>query len=167
MKTTEKMILNLNFENLTKFDYEKEVVQKIVQSLLEKPEVYQNSCLNELKFSELSIDFVFCDDEFIHKINKEYRGKDKPTDVISFALFCDDPDKILTEEINLGEIIVSVDTAQKQAKENNHSLEQEIYYLISHGILHLLGFDHMTDEEYNFMVEKQIQVMKELGYVKI
>ena len=75
MKTTEKMILNLNFENLTKFDYDKEVVQKIVQSLLEKPEIYQNSCLNELKFSELSIDFVFCDDEFIHKINKEYRGK--------------------------------------------------------------------------------------------
>ena len=66
------MILNLSFENLTKFDYDKEVLQKIVQSLLEKPEVYQNSCLNDLNFSELSIDFVFCDDKFIHKINKEY-----------------------------------------------------------------------------------------------
>ena len=159
--------LNLNFENYTDFEYKQGVVQKIVQSFLQKPEIYQKSCLNGLKYKELSIDFVFCDDKFIHKINKEYRGKDKPTDVISFALYCDDPDSVKTEEISLGEIIVSVDTAQRQAKENGHSTEQEIYYLISHGVLHLLGFDHISDEEYNFMVEKQTQVMKELGYVKI
>lgn len=162
-----KTTLHLNFENFTDFKYDKKVVEKITQFFLNDKNIFEQSCLYNLSYKILSIDFVFCGDEFIHKINKEYRGKDKPTDVISFALFCDDEGKIITDEINLGEIIVSVDTAKKQAQENNHSLETEIYYLISHGILHLLGFDHTTNEEYNFMVASQNSVIKELGYDKI
>lgn len=158
------MKIKLNFENLTQFKPQKTVVRKIISILLKMPDVFEKSCLNGLKTSALSIDFVFCDNEFIHKINKEYRGFDKPTDVISFALFCDDSGSIITEEINLGEIIVSVDTAQKQASENKHSLEKEVYYLICHGLLHLLGFDHQTQKEYNFMVEVQNSVIKELNY---
>ena len=158
------MKINLNFENLTRFKPQKNVVRKILNLLLKKPEVIEKSCICGLKINKLVLDFVFCDDEFIHKINKEYRGFDKPTDVISFALFCDDPESIISEEINLGEIIVSVDTAQKQASENKHCLEKEIYYLICHGLLHLLGFDHQTQKEYNFMVEVQNSVIKELNY---
>ena len=87
--------------------------------------------------------------------------------MISFALFCDDPESVIFKEINLGEIIVSVDTAKQQAVENGHDLGKEIYYLISHGVLHLLGFDHQTQKEYNFMVEVQNSVIKELYYDKI
>ena len=156
--------LNLSFENYTNFEYSKTTIENIIKTVLNTPEVYEKRCLNNIEIKQLSIDFVFCDDEFIHKINKEYRNKDSATDVISFALFCDDEKSVITDEINLGEIIVSVDTAKKQAESNNHSLEKEIYYLISHGILHLLGFDHMTEEEYNFMVSTQNSVMKEIGY---
>lgn len=159
------MKINLNFDNLTKFDYDEVVINQIVKFFLATPEIKKKSCLANIKFNELSLDFVFCDDEFIHKINKEYRGYDKPTDVISFALYSDDENKINMQEINLGEIIVSIDTARKQAKKESHSLENEVYYLISHGILHLLGFDHQTDKEYNFMVDMQKKAMSEINYV--
>lgn len=157
------MRINLNFENYTDFIPEKKFIRKILKTLLKNTKVYEKCCLKDLTFKCLSMDFVFCDDEFIRNINKEYRGFDKPTDVISFALFCDVPQKVIVDEINLGEIIISIDTAQKQAQENNHSSEKEIYYLLCHGILHLLGFDHKTQKEYNFMVDVQNCVIKELG----
>lgn len=153
--------INLNFKNLSDFKYDEKVIKKITNILINMPDISDKSCLNKIFSKEISIDFVFCNDEFIHEINKKYRGFDNPTDIISFALFCDDTNHIVLDEINLGEIIISVDTAKKQAKENNHSLETEIYYLITHGILHLLGFDHKTQEEYNFMVDIQNKVMKE------
>ena len=156
------MTIILNIENNTNFQYNQNIIEKIIEKFLSDKSIYDNCCLKEAVYKDLSIDFVFCNDEFIHKINKEYRGFDKPTDVISFALFADDNNKIDTEEINLGEIIVSLDTAKRQALEANHSVEKEIYYLISHGILHLLGFDHLTEEEYNFMVEKQNLVTKDI-----
>lgn len=158
------MKINLNLENRTDFSPEKKNIRKILKNLLNNPNVYEKCCLKDLLIQCLSIDFVFCNDEFIRNINSAYRGFDKPTDVISFALFCDDPEKVILDEINLGEIIVSVDTARKQAQKNKHSIEKEIYYLLCHGILHLLGFDHQTQKEYNFMVEVQNCVIKELGY---
>ncbi len=160
-----KKKINLNFENLSDFKFDGKTVRKIADILLNMSEISGKTCFKNVSFNEISIDFVFCNDEFIHKINKEYRGFDKPTDVISFALFCDDPNSIETEEINLGEIIISIDTAKRQAEENKHPLAAEVYYLITHGILHLLGFDHQTEEEYNFMVDVQNKVMKELKYV--
>ena len=158
------MKININIGNFTKFKPQKSIIRKIIMLIIKNSEIFERSCLYDKTIKILSIDFVFCNDEFIHKINKEYRGYDKPTDVISFALFCDDPKSIVTDEINLGEIIVSEDTAKKQALENGHSLQKEIYYLICHGILHLLGFDHQTQDEYNLMVEMQNCILKELDY---
>lgn len=158
------MKTDFNFENYTDFKYDKKTIRKILKTLLKKKKVYEKSCLKDIEIKTLSADFVFCNDEFIHKINREYRGFDKPTDVISFALFSDDQQSVILDEINLGEIIVSVDTAKKQAKNGGHSVEKEIYYLICHGLLHLLGFDHQTQKEYNFMVDIQNCVIKELGY---
>ena len=87
--------------------------------------------------------------------NREYRKKDHPTDVITFALFADSEDDekfIFEEEVNLGEILISIDTIKKQAKE---SVYDELLVVSAHGILHLLGFDHLTEEDYKFMVDKQ------------
>ena len=77
---------------------------------------------------------------------------------MTFAIFADSPKDeqyIIDGEINLGEIIVSLDKIEEQSKENNVTFNDEIYYIISHGILHLLGFDHQSEEEYNFMVNNQ------------
>lgn len=110
--------------------------------------------------SKIRFDISFCNDETIHQINKEYRDKDCPTDVITFSLFADDENAIIYRKTaELGQIIISIDTAEKQAKE---SLEKEILTLICHGILHLFGFDHLTKKDYDFVVGIQNQVVDKL-----
>lgn len=101
------------------------------------------------------ISLAIVDDTEIHDLNKKYRGKDKPTDVLAFAqnditeAFIDD------SENDLGEIIISWQTAEKQASEKKHSYEEEVKILFIHGFLHLLGYDHQTDEEEAAMKEKE------------
>ncbi len=138
----------------------KRKISKIVNLLFENEEIKNNSAIKGFEAETLSFDVVFTDDDNIHQINKQYRKKDSPTDVITFALFADDDNKFMFDKtIELGEIIISVDTAKRQAK---ISLENEILILICHGILHLLGFDHLTDEDYNFVVGIQDSVISKL-----
>ncbi len=113
------------------------------------------------KYQNLEFNFglTFCTDSEIHEINKEYRKINKPTDVITFALFFDDDIKtVIDNTAELGDIIISTDTALRQAEENNLELEQEITVLLTHGVLHLLGFDHMIEDDYNFVIDIQKQV---------
>lgn len=133
-------------------------LKKITKYLLEQKDIINKSCLKGYKYKTLCFDVVFCDNQKIREINKDYRQKDCPTDVISFAIFADSlPEErfIFDDEINLGEIIISLDKIKEQAQEHNHSFENELYFLLSHGILHCLGFDHLTDEDYNFMIDTQ------------
>ena len=104
---------------------------------------------------------MFCDSEKTHQINKDYRDKDYPADIITFAIFADDDAKfILDEDINLGEIILALDKVKEEAVKHNVSDEYELYFLIAHGILHLLGFDHQTEEDYNFVVSEQKKALE-------
>ena len=131
---------------------------KMTEFLLGQKEIMQNSCLKNYNFDSLSFDVVLCNNTEIQRINKEYRQKDCPTDVISFAIFADSEENerfIFDNEINLGEIIISLDKIEEQAKENNISFDEELNFILSHGILHCLSFDHLTDEDYNFMVNTQ------------
>lgn len=138
----------------------KTFVPKILDCLLNIDEVLSKTCFAELDFSILSFDILFVNDEKIYEINMKYREKDCPTDVITFALFADDDFKqVLDKEINLGEIIISLDTAARQAKT---SLRDEILTLICHGILHLFGFDHQIEEDYNFIVNVQNMVLNNI-----
>ena len=133
-------------------------VTKIADFIFTDKSVINSSCLKNYKYKTITFDIVFVDNNEIHRINKEYRDKDAPTDVITFAMFADSPENeryILDDDINLGEIIVSLDKIELQADENNVTFRDELYYIISHGILHLLGFDHKNEEDYNFMVEHQ------------
>ena len=91
----------------------------------------------------------------------EYRNKDYPADIITFAIFADDDSKfILDADINLGEIIIALDKVKEEAKNKNIEDEYELYFLISHGILHLLGFDHQTEEDYNFVIGIQNKALE-------
>ncbi len=133
-------------------------ILKITEAFIKTPEILDKSCLNNVEYTNICFDIVLTDNEEIHRINKEYRQKDSPTDVITFAIFADSPEEekfIWNGEVNLGEIIVSLDKIEEQSKENNVSFESELYYILSHGVLHLLGFDHQTESDYNFMVEHQ------------
>jgi probable rRNA maturation factor len=107
-------------------------------------------------FDTLAFDIVLCNDARIEEINAHYRQKACPTDVITFALFSDAPEKIIHDgTINLGEVVISLETAQKQAAEAGHSVKKELLTLVAHAILHLLGFDHDDDAGYNFVVQTQ------------
>ena len=116
------------------------------------------------KDAEVSISFV--SDEEIHRLNKEYRQIDQPTDVLSFALEEGEDDySIEGNEIPrmLGDIIVSVDKAKEQAETYNHSFNRELAFLTVHGFLHLLGYDHMSDEDEKKMFSRQEEILHEFG----
>ena len=141
----------------------KNTVDKIINLLFNIPEVASKSAVCNREYSTLSFELSFCNDNLIQEINRDYRQKDRPTDVITFALFADDKNSIVQNDtIELGEVIISIDTLIRQAQENNNTLEKELYTLITHGILHLLGFDHLEQKDYDFVVGIQEFVVKNL-----
>ncbi len=93
------------------------------------------------------IDVTFCDDDFIRQLNRDWRKKDSPTDVLSFPQLDSFDNLPPGEEILLGDIVISLERAAVQAEEFGHDLRREILYLFVHGLLHLLGYDHCGDEE--------------------
>lgn len=111
---------------------------------------------------EVSITFV--DKDEIHQLNKEFRKVDRPTDVLSFPM---DTDFIVEGvDVMLGDIVICMDVAKEQANDFGHSLDREIMYLTCHSTLHLLGYDHMTDDEKKEMRSREKEVMKILGVFK-
>ena len=111
--------------------------------------------------SEISVTFV--DGEEIRALNRDYRDKDSVTDVLSFPQFDDLNDIPDFGEICLGDVVICKDRAQEQADEFGHSFEREIIYLFTHSILHLLGYDHMEEEEKKEMRAREEEVMEHLG----
>ena len=120
--------------------------------------------------SEVSV--MFTDDEEIHKLNRLHRGVDRPTDVLSFPLFEYDENGDITEddldfnpngEMILGDIVISLETASRQAQEYSHSFEREIGFLTVHSMLHLFGYDHMTPEDEEEMFGYQREILERIG----
>ena len=115
---------------------------------------------------DVGFDVIIVDNDYIHKINKEYRDIDRETDVITFALE-DEDSVILPEDIRiLGDIYISIDKVKSQAKEYGHSERRELLFLAIHGFYHLLGYDHMNEEEEKEMFSKQEKVLSEYGVTR-
>ncbi|MBQ8624883.1 MAG: rRNA maturation RNase YbeY [Agathobacter sp.] len=151
------------------FDY-KELAQRVI-----------NQCLNYAEFPyEAEVNLTLTDNEGIHAINKEFRQMDRPTDVLSFPMLeyetpgdfafldeedCEDfnPD---TGEALLGDIVISVDKVLEQAESYGHSVEREYAFLITHSMLHLFGYDHMTEEEAKVMEAKQTEILNEMNILR-
>lgn len=126
-------------------------IKKAIQHALKK---------EQLKNAEFNI--IFVDNERIWEINRQYRKKDSVTDVISFAF--EDNEEFINEEYRLlGEIYISIDKAREQAVEYGHSELRELAFLAIHGLLHLLGYDHMEKEEEEIMIQKQEEILNEVG----
>ena len=111
---------------------------------------------------------MLVDDEYIKNLNAQYRGLDRATDVLSFALDEGAEPDIIDgpEEKLLGDIVISLDTACRQAEEYNHSVEREISYLTVHGLLHLLGYDHQEPEDKQRMREQEEYILGLLGIIR-
>ena len=110
---------------------------------IDKLQIYMEFVVKKLKIKKGIFNIIFVTNEEIHKINKEYRKVDRVTDVISFALE-DNKDIEYKDFRLLGDIYIAIDVAYEQAIEYNHSREREVCFLATHGLLHLLGYDHMT-----------------------
>ena len=127
---------------------------------IDKLKKYLKFIVKKLSIEKGIFNIIFVSNEEIHRINKEYRNTDRVTDVISFAL--EDNSDIIYEDFRLlGDIYISIDVAYDQAIEYNHSREREVCFLATHGLLHLLGYDHMTEEEEKEMFSLQEELLKE------
>ena len=116
----------------------------------------------------LYINIILTDPENIRKINKEYRDIDKATDVLSFPMFEKDEIEKMKKDGNdieepLGDIVISIQKVEEQAKEYGHSFERELSYMLIHGFYHLMGYDHMNDEDKKQMREKEEIVLDKLN----
>lgn len=143
---------------------EVELINNVNEEIVELKEVekFITFALNYLKLENVVFNVIIVDNEEIHKINKAYRGIDRPTDVISFALE-DDNTFVKTDKRILGDIYISIDKAREQAVEYGHILLRELCFLTIHGILHLLGYDHMEKVEEEIMFGLQERVLSEYG----
>ena len=145
--------MELDFVNQGPASYD--AYEKVYRELYEK--VFSHLGLKGNYFTDVTI----VDNERIHEINRDYRHIDRSTDVISFA-FLDDKNEIIPQDgspISLGEIIISYQKAEEQAKEYNHSLVREMSFLFVHGMLHLLGYDHMKKEDEIIMFKLQDEIL--------
>lgn len=130
-------------------------------------EFFKKSALWGYEYNCITFDILYCDNQKTHEINREYRDKDYIADIITFAIFADSEEKfIFDNEINLGEFMISLDKVKENSEKNGTKFEYELSFLISHGIMHLLGFDHQTEEDYNFVVASQNDALKSLGIEK-
>ena len=117
--------------------------------------------LKREKLENVEFNIIFVDNKTIHEINKTYRNIDRVTDVISFAL--EDNKTIELDHRLLGDIYICIERAHEQAIEYGHSFLRELSFLTIHGLLHLLGYDHMTTEEEKIMFNKQEEILNEFG----
>lgn len=134
---------------------ELETVEKVLYSAIEKE-----------KLEDVFFNLIIVDNKYIHELNRTYRKIDRETDVITFALEDEDSLVLPSKERILGDIYISIDKAKAQAEEYGHSLLRELSFLAVHGFYHLLGYDHMTDEEAKVMFAKQEEVLSAYGITR-
>ena len=135
-----------NIFNQTDYDIDEEI--KVMKK-------YVNDTLEMENVSNAEFNIIFVDNSFIKELNKKYRNIDRETDVISFALEDEKEEDSFLDNRMLGDIYISVDKAKAQAIEYGHSLKREISFLAVHGLLHLLGYDHMNKDDEEVMFGKQ------------
>lgn len=161
--------MTLLFENETS-----EILSEEINALIRKA-IETSADVLECPY-EFEVSVTITDNKGIQEINLEHRGKNQPTDVLSFPMLefeehgdfgfiTDDEDDLFnldTGELMIGDIILSFERAKEQAIEYGHSLEREIGFLVIHSMLHLFGFDHMTPEDEPIMLEKQKLILNEM-----
>lgn len=146
----------------------KDIKENHYETIVEK--VF-DKCFEEegLQDSKLYITVTFTNPENIQSINKEYRNIDKPTDVLSFPMFEKNEInslKNLNYEEALGDIVISIEKVKNQAEEYAHSFERELSYMVVHGFYHLMGEDHIKEEEKIKMREKEEKVLRKLNITR-
>ena len=140
------------FDDLVNEEETREYVQKVLEKEYESE-------------APVYMSLLFTGNDEIQVINREYRDKDQPTDVISFA-YHETEDFDIGPYDTLGDIVISLERVVEQAKEYNHSDKRELFYVLTHGILHLLGYDHIEEEDKKEMRDKEEEILGSFGYTR-
>ncbi|QSQ10211.1 Endoribonuclease YbeY [Koleobacter methoxysyntrophicus] len=136
-------------------------VTDMMLSFLEK--VIQHALKIEGADDRAEVSIVLTDDEHIRNLNKKHRGIDNPTDVLSFPMIDNFNEEMPYEgEIPLGDIVISLERVEEQRKDYGHSFERELAYLAVHGLLHLLGYDHINDDDQREMRAREEEILSGL-----
>ena len=148
------MLIEIEYDEIDELPQEEELIKKVVKTVLEEESITQ----------DLEVYVTLTNNEQIHKTNLEQRNIDRPTDVLSFPMFERDEiyklkDENKNEPYILGDIIVSIEKVKEQAIDYGHSFERELAYLITHGMLHLLGYDNMIEEEKTQMRKREEEIL--------
>lgn len=155
--------VQINYNNIE----ENEEYNKIIHTVIKK--CFEEEGLDKLK---IYINIILTNPEEIREINKEYRNIDKETDCLSFPMFEKEEIEELIKEKEqvtldiLGDVVVSIERVYEQAKEYNHSFERELAYMVVHGFYHLMGYDHMEEEEKNIMRQKEENILQNLNITR-
>ena len=154
----------MNFVEIEFWDIEENndyinIIEKVVNKCFE---------IEKLKDSNLYISIILTNPKNIQEINKEHRNIDKPTDVLSFPMFeKEELENIKFENSEvLGDVIISIEKVKEQAEEYGHGFERELAYMVVHGFYHLMGYDHMIEEDKVLMREKEENVLEKLEIVR-
>ena len=150
-------IVEINFLDIEENKKYEEIINTVVKKCFEE---------ENLQSKNLYINIILTNPENIKKINKKYRKIDKETDVLSFPMFEKEEIPNIEGDIPdvLGDIVISIERVKEQANEYRHTFERELSYMVVHGFYHLMGYDHMIEEEKNIMRQKEENV---LGKLKI
>lgn len=155
-------MIEVNYNAISELPNEEKLIKEVVSRVLEEEKV----------LPEVDVYITLTNNEEIHKINKEYRDVDRPTDVLSFPMYERDEIADLKNDTDdeiekiLGDIIVSIEKVREQAEEYGHSFERELAYLVTHGMLHLLGYDHMIEEEKAVMRKREEEILETLNITR-
>lgn len=148
-------LTDINYEEIEKNEEYEELIQEITEQ-----------CFKEEKLdkTDLYLSITLSNEEYIHRINKETRNVDKPTDVLSFPMF--EKDEIPKEKTGipdvLGDIIICIPIVKKQAIEYGHSFKRELAYMLVHGFYHLMGYDHIEEKDKKEMRKKEENILSKL-----
>ena len=155
-------MIEVDYNAISELPNEEKLIKEVVSRVLEEEKV----------LPEVDVYITLTNNEEIHKINKEYRDVDRPTDVLSFPMYERDEIAGLKNDTDdeiekiLGDIIVSIEKVREQAEEYGHSFERELAYLVTHGMLHLLGYDHMIEEEKAVMRKREEEILETLNITR-
>ena len=155
-------MIEVNYNAISELPNEEKLIKEVVSRVLEEEKV----------LPEVDVYITLTNNEEIHKINKEYRDVDRPTDVLSFPMYERDEIAGLKNDTDdeiekiLGDIIVSIEKVREQAEEYGHSFGRELAYLVTHGMLHLLGYDHMIEEEKAVMRKREEEILETLNITR-
>ena len=152
-----RQYVEINYEELEPNNKYDELINKVIEKCFE---------VEKLKNTKLYINIILTIPSVIKEINQKYRNIDKETDVLSFPMFEKDEIRNVKEEEVLGDIVISVERVKQQAEEYGHSFDRELSYMLVHGFYHLMGEDHIEEEDKKVMREKEENVLSKLGITR-